>query len=114
MNDNARSRPLAEVLDKCKAYYVQQVTIESRNKWTKHVREQLSLGGGKLFKYISSEEKSFLNISLSDFPQFENSPQAFLDSQTDTWAKYWTATELQDSTRAAFEQLRFQAMTQPP
>ena len=114
INDNARSRPLAEVLDKCKAYYVQQVTLESRNKWTKHVREQLSLGGGKLFKYISSEEKSFLNISLSDFPQYENSPQAFLDSQTNTWAQYWTATELQDSTRAAFEQLRFQAMTQPP
>ena len=37
-----------------------------------------------------------------------------MNNQTDTWAKYWTATELQDSTRAAFEQLRFQAMTQPP
>ena len=77
------------------------------------MREQLSLGGGKLFKYISSEEKAYLNVTLADYPQFDNSPQAFLNNQSDTWAKYWTATELQDSTKAAFEQLRFQAMAQP-
>ena len=80
MNDNAQVLPLASVLDKCRHYYVQPVTKESKDKWTKHVREQLSLGGGKLFQYIASEEKSFLNIPLSDFPQYENSPQAFLSS----------------------------------
>ena len=78
------------------------------------MRDQLSLGGGKLFKYISSEEKAFLNVTLTDFPQFENSPQAFLEDQKSTWAKYWTAVELQASTKAAFEHLRFQAMAQPP
>ena len=101
--------PLITALDKCKQYAIQQVAYKSKASWVQYVREQLSLGGSKLFNHIASEEKSFLNVSLTDYPQYDNSPQAFLKDQAADWSKYWSSETQEASTKAAFKHLRYQA-----
>ena len=110
--DNATRTPLINALDKCKQYAIQQVAYKSKASWVQYVREQLSLGGSKLFRHIASEEKAFLNVSLTDYPQYDNSPQAFLKDQAADWSKYWSAESQQASTKAAFKHLRYQAQAQ--
>ena len=56
-----------------------------------HVREQLAKGGGSMFQYIPSEEKSYLNVSLTSYPQHANSPDSFVSAQRTDWQQYWFA-----------------------
>ena len=43
-----------------------------------YVKEPLSKGRGRLFKYISRDDKAFLNVSLGRMPGADRSPEAFL------------------------------------
>jgi len=60
-------------------------------KWNKHVREQLSLGGGRLFQFISQIDKQFLNVSWETHGKGETCPDQFLESQSCSWGKFWNA-----------------------
>ena len=60
MIDPLAATALSKVIDACKFYYARQVSLDSSSSWLTHVREQLAKGGGSIYKYISSEEKSFL------------------------------------------------------
>ena len=58
-------------------------------KWNTFVKEQLSQGGAKLFKYISKWEKRFLNVSWETHGDGATGPSQFLDKQVQRWSKLW-------------------------
>ena len=60
-------------------------------EWNKFVVQQLAQGGGKLFAYISREDKAFLNIDISRAGSGCSQPSEFLAQQSHEWAKYWAA-----------------------
>ena len=58
-------------------------------KWRKHVKDELSQGGGKLFQFISKMDKAFLSVSWDTHGKNVSGPTEFLDQQCKTWSKYW-------------------------
>ena len=56
---------------------------DKSNSFKQHVREQLSKGGGTLFKYISKLDKEYLNVDykMRSDANFGNSPEPFLLAQ---------------------------------
>ena len=59
-----------------------------------------------MYKYISSEEKSFLNVSITDYPKHGNSPESFVDEQRAVWSRLWCSEAHRAETTAAFLRLR--------
>ncbi len=72
-----------------KKYYLNQKIRESSKFWTEYVRNEFARGGGKLFKWISSEEKQFLSINLSAMMPKGISLNSFVQDQALTWSKLW-------------------------
>ena len=58
--------------------------------WRQFVLQQLAVGGGTLFKYISKVDKQFLNVNWAASKGNNNSPEEFLQSQTDKWTSLWS------------------------
>ena len=54
----------------------------------KNVREQVSIGGGKLFKFISKLDKQYLQVACDTHSKTGN-PEGFINEQRDLWASYW-------------------------
>ena len=73
--------------------YLLNKTMNTINiKWTTFVKEQLSLGGSQLFKFISKLDKQFLNVNWDTHGKGASNPTEFLSHQSETWAKYWDPT----------------------
>ena len=53
------------------------------------MRSEFAKGGGKLFKWIASEETMFLNVNLSAMVTKCISLNKFVQGQTHSWSKYW-------------------------
>ena len=51
--------------------------------------QQLAVGGGTLFKYISKVDKQSLNVSWAASKGSNNSPEEFLQQQAPKWASLW-------------------------
>ena len=74
--------------------YMLNKTLNAINiKWTKHVKEQLSLGGSQLFKFISKLDKQFLNVNWDTHGKGASSPTQFLNDQSSAWSKFWDPKE---------------------
>ena len=54
-----------------------------------YVRQECAKGGGKLFQWISREEKAFLSIDLSKFQKGRIDPDAFVNKQASEWKQFW-------------------------
>ena len=53
------------------------------------VKRQVAKGGGAPFKYIATEKKVFLNVSLADMQGPDRNPVAFREKQSNDWNRYW-------------------------
>ncbi len=62
---------------------------ESRDFWTQYVRDEISKGGGKLFGWISAEEKAYLNVNLTQMMPEGISLNKFVSTQARDWSKFW-------------------------
>jgi len=63
--------------------------------WKQFVNDQLSLGGGRLFRFISKLDKAFLSVS-SDTHSASGDPELFLTEQSKKWSKFWHPDEETD------------------
>ena len=66
-----------------------------------------------MFQYISSEEKSYLNVSLALYPKHANSPHSFVNAQRIDWQQYWFAEDQLTRTADSFKRLRTLASSIP-
>ena len=55
----------------------------------------MSLGGGKLFRFVSKLDKAFLSVS-SDTHSASGDPEHFLVEQSKNWSKFWNPNEETD------------------
>ena len=79
---------------------------ESSKFWSDYVRRELAQQGGKLFKWISNEEKQFLSVNLSAMMPHSISLNKFVQDQANTWSKLWFPSERSSgSTAQAFTDL---------
>ena len=62
---------------------------DATKEWRDFVRGELSKGGGVLYKYISKEEKAYLNVDISKFCISNFSPSEVLEQQAKSWSKLW-------------------------
>jgi hypothetical protein len=58
-------------------------------EWRDFVRGELGKGGGVLYKYISKEEKAYLNVDISKFCVSNFSPSDVLSQQAKNWSQLW-------------------------
>ena len=56
--------------------------------------KQLATGGGQLFKWISRDEKAFLNVDSSKFQKGRLDPDAFVVDQASQWKGFWAPIEI--------------------
>ena len=77
-----------------------------------YVRDQLSLGGAKLFQFIARLDKAFFNVSW-DTHSSSGDPESFLREQMDLWAGFWNPTEfgLDQKLATEFKHLWLEAKT---
>ena len=56
---------------------------ERTNAFKQHIREQLSIGGGTLFRYMSKLDKEYVDVDyrMRSDANFGNSPEPFLVAQ---------------------------------
>jgi hypothetical protein len=59
-------------------------------------QDQLSIGGAKLYKYISKWDKRFLNVSWETHGGDDvTNPEQFLAKQKNVWSKLWNPNNTQ-------------------
>ena len=68
---------------------LREVINDATKEWRDFVRGELAKGGGVLYKYISKEEKAYLNIDISKFCVSNFSPSEVLSQQAKNWSKLW-------------------------
>ncbi len=89
-----------------KNHFIGVKVNESSQFWRDYVRRELATGGGKLFKWISSEEKQFLSVNLSAMMPRCISLNKFVQDQAVTWSKLWRPNQQSsDLTQRAFADL---------
>ena len=59
----------------------------ARAKWKEHVNNQLELGGGSLFKYVSMREKQHLSVGISGGTECD--PSRFICDEHGRWSALW-------------------------
>ncbi len=64
-------------------------------RWSTYMKEQLSLGGAQLYKYIAKWDKRFLNVSWDTQGVDVSSPAQFLAKQKIVWGKLWNPNDPQ-------------------
>lgn len=77
-----------------KTYVTKNMTLMN-NKWKQYVNEQLTLGGKKLFQFVSKLDKAFLNVTWDKFDSTAKGPDDFLNNQRNHWAEYWNPSKQQ-------------------
>ena len=70
--------------------FADRVLKKARQGWVDHVRKELSSRGGTLFKYISKQDKHFLNVDIASKGGISRDPDRFLQDQVCTWTKFWS------------------------
>ena len=60
-----------------------------RKAWSSFVKDQLCLGGARLFKYIAKCDKKHLNVSWDTHGEGATNPSSFLEAQKKKWATLW-------------------------
>ena len=63
--------------------------IDARNQWKNHVQSQLAVGGGSLFKFIASQDKTHLNVSLQQMKGDNCCTEQFFQGHLETWSNLW-------------------------
>ena len=86
-NAYALSR-IYETITQIYKFMLNKLNSDSKHEYKKYVRSELSRGGGKLFKYISSEEKRFLQVHYSSHSSAK-SHEEFMNQQVGIWSKCW-------------------------
>ena len=74
---------------RCQAYHMNKEIGEACNERNQFVKHELYSGGGKLFGYISKDEKEYLNITMDKADGYFNELQPFLNEQRQVWAQWW-------------------------
>jgi len=64
-----------------------------RSDWHRFVKSQLSIGGGKLFKYISTWDRRHLSIDWDQGKSVNSSD--FLDNKVAKWSQFWCPEDAQ-------------------
>ena len=57
---------------------LKEVINDATNEWRNFVRREFGKVGGALFRYISEEEKAYLNVDISKFCVSNCSPSEVL------------------------------------
>ena len=73
----------------CFDFVINVIDNRVRSEWKKIVREELTKGGGKLFKIISANDKTYLNVRIGSAQHKECAPELFLKEQTNQWSELW-------------------------
>ena len=82
--------------------------LDRTNAFQQHVREQLAVGGGTLFKYISKLDKEYLNVDykMRSDANFGNSPEPFLIAQCENFLKFWRPKVPEECTHQLYQNLK--------
>ena len=80
-------------LDGIITVHTNHICNEASKQFRSYVRSELSKGGGSLFKYISSEDKAFLNVQWDTQGGVDLTPKLFLDKQLDKWSSLWAPSD---------------------
>ena len=113
-------RHLFEESNKLFAFFTDGVIKKARQGWVDHVRKQLASRGGSLFKFISKQDKQFLNVDVGSKGGTSRDPSVFLDQQQAMWTKFWapgTPDEEEvehDNIHTLLTGLRQHALLEPP
>jgi hypothetical protein len=80
---------IVEASEKGFSMLLKEVINCATKDWRDFVRGELSKGGGVLYKYISKEEKAYLNVDISKFCVSNFNPSEVLNQQAKNWSKLW-------------------------
>jgi hypothetical protein len=81
---------LLNTIDEFQKVFVHRSARDLQKKWKTHVKDQLYLGGGKLFAFISRLDKKFLTVNWETHGNGASNPNDFLTQQKDAWAEFWS------------------------
>jgi hypothetical protein len=81
---------LLSTIDEFQKVFVHRSARDLQKKWKTHVKDQLYLGGGKLFAFISRLDKKFLTVNWETHGNGASNPNDFLTQQKDAWAEFWS------------------------
>ena len=116
---------LTDILVLAESYFstsVDAVVKQVRQGWIDFVRKELASKSSSLFKYISKQDKQFLNVNFAAAGGADRNPTKFLAEQSANWAGFWAPLH-QDVGMAEQEHthihvllagLRAHAMSMPP
>ena len=78
---------------------------EAGAKCRAYVKHGLKRGTGDMLKYISQEEREYLNIPLTKASGFNNDLHHFLNVQRETWTKLWISADHAQVLESTFHSL---------
>ena len=102
----------------CFSFHLNFKTNESRKNWKEYTKLELKTGGGRLFKFISKDDKSCLTVSLQMIGKgFSFCPNKIIKQQVQLWQALWDPTtnpNKLEQVRNVLEESRIIALNSPP
>jgi len=82
-------RQIHDVISQISKFYLNKQTCNKKHEFSKFVKQELRRGGGRLFKYIATADKRFLNVHWGTHSNTAKDCSEFLNEQSASWGKHW-------------------------